>query len=58
MECCEIRLFAQLHDDETDADYLAPIEPVACPFCGKNLHAVNADFIGHPSQDLWQGGCE
>ena len=38
MDCCEIPIFANLHDDETNADYLTPIEPVACPFCGKVIN--------------------
>jgi uncharacterized protein (DUF983 family) len=35
MKCCEIPIFAKIHDDETKADYLTPIEPVKCPFCGE-----------------------
>lgn len=36
MDCCKIPIFAKFHDDENDVDYLAPIEPVKCPFCGKD----------------------
>lgn len=37
MDCCKIAIFAKFRDDETGDDYLAPIEPVRCPFCGEEL---------------------
>lgn len=35
MKCCEVKVYILADDPESDRQFITPIQPRYCPFCGK-----------------------